>query len=76
MEDIKYLDENINEKTRMLTGILEKHNLILYKYWIKMTGEEFIEVDDEVGLGKDYAWQTPLYREALKKILKENSFTG
>ncbi len=76
MEDIKYLDENINEKTRMLTGILEKHNLILYKYWIKMTGEEFMEVDDEVGLGKDYAWQTPLYREALKKILKENSFTG
>jgi len=76
VEDIKYLDENINEKTRMLTGILEKHNLILYKYWIKMTGEEFMEVDDEVGLGKDYAWQTPLYREALKKILKENSFTG
>lgn len=55
MEDIKYLDENINEKTRMLTGILEKHNLILYKYWIKMTGEEFKEVDNEVGLGKYYA---------------------
>ncbi|MEM1547062.1 MAG: hypothetical protein QXP91_11495, partial [Candidatus Methanomethylicia archaeon] len=55
VEDIKYLDENINEKTRMLTGILEKHNLILYKYWIKMTGEEFKEVDNEVGLGKYYA---------------------
>lgn len=76
VDDIKYLDENINRKTRMLTEILEKHNLILYKYWIKMKGGEFIEVDDEIGLGKYYAWQTPLYREALKKILRENSFTG
>lgn len=45
-------------------------NLLINKSLPTLTREE-IPQDLEIAVGKYYAWQTPIYREAVKKILME-----
>jgi hypothetical protein len=39
-----------------------------YVFWID---EPPPEKDSELGIGKYVAWQTPIHREAVKKVIKE-----
>ena len=48
--------------------ILLRHNLIIYKA-ISTIAREDVKPDKEIGIGEYYAWQIPLYRDVLKKIL-------
>jgi len=58
-----------------LVNELESRNLIIYflrdrdpQLWID---EPPPEKDLELGIGKHVAWQTPLHRDAVKKVLRE-----
>ena len=63
----------ISKKMGLLEEILEETNLILYKYWILLTSssEVFEGTYPEIGIGKRYAWQVPMYRKVVKEILDE-----
>jgi hypothetical protein len=56
---------------------LEARNLIVYNmydrdpyFWIDQPPPE---KDPELGIGKNVAWQTPIHREAVRRVLKEGS---
>jgi len=56
---------------------LVERNLIVYNiyerkqiFWIDQPPPER---DPELGIGRDVAWQTPLHREAVRRVLKEVS---
>jgi len=56
----------------LVRRLVEK-NLILYNmydrdpyFWIDAPPPE---KDPELGIGKNVAWQTPIHREAVKKVL-------
>lgn len=70
LEDVDSLEKIRDKDMERLENILEDNNLILYKYTTTITGGEVAE-DSEIGVGKYYAWQTPLYRIVLKNILDE-----
>ncbi len=73
VDDIVGAEENCDEKMISLIRLLEERNLVIYKRWITLTGREFVEVDPELGIGKYYAWQVPLYREAIRANLQETA---
>ena len=62
--DIIYLkpDKNIFK----LREILEKENLIIYKYKTTLR-ETRIKENKEIGIGKYYAWQIPAYMKILER---------
>lgn len=73
VQDIDYLWNNLN-KCISLVKELVKLNLIVdalpsrkQYLWIDVPPPE---KDPELGIGKHFAWQTPLHREAVKKILE------
>jgi len=60
-----------------LKAELIRRNLIIYNmydrdqvFWVDQPPPER---DPELGIGKDVAWQTPLHREAVRRVLKEVS---
>jgi len=60
----------------LLRWLVEK-NLVIYnmhhrepQFWID---EPPPERDPELGIGRDVAWQTPIHREAVRRVLKEVS---
>jgi hypothetical protein len=63
------------EAPEELINELEGKNLIIYN----MYGRDYVfwidepppEKDLELGIGKYIAWQTPIHREAVKKVIKE-----
>jgi hypothetical protein len=64
-----------NDVPDKLKHILIEKNLIIYdmysrnpELWID---EPPPEKDPELGIEKYVAWQTPLYREAVKRVIKE-----
>ncbi|RLE56064.1 MAG: hypothetical protein DRJ40_06560 [Thermoprotei archaeon] len=61
---------NVSEELRTLLKILEEQNLIIYKHHTTLTQREVPE-DQEIGVGKYYAWQIPAYRQALEQLLRE-----
>ncbi len=68
LEDIDSINEVMSKEMRKLEELLEENNLILYKYMTTITRKE-VSRDPEIGIGKYYAWQTPLYREVIEKII-------
>jgi len=65
----------LREKTtRNLERKLIEYNLIMYTglrdehLWFDMPPPER---DPELGVGRYYAWQTPLHREAIRRVLEE-----
>ncbi len=62
------------EVTRNLERKLIEHNLIMFiglrdeHLWIDIPPPER---DPELGIGRFYAWQTPLHREAVRKLLEK-----
>lgn len=73
VENIILAEKIINKRMGLLEEILEETNLILYKYWILLTldSEVFERIYPEIGIGKKYAWQVPIYRKVVKEILDE-----
>ena len=62
-----------NALAELINELIEK-NLIMYflpsrdpGYWVDAPPPER---DPELGVGKHVAWQTPLHKEAVKRILK------
>jgi Archaeal ATPase. len=60
-----------------LKAELIRRNLIIYNmydrdqvFWVDQPPPER---DPELGIGRDVAWQTPLHREAVRRVLKEVS---
>jgi len=60
--------ETPDDITETLEQILIQHNLIIYKAPRTLTNSK-VEENSELGIGKYYAWQIPVYREVLKEIL-------
>ncbi len=62
------------EVTRNLERKLIEHNLVMFTglrdehLWIDVPPPER---DPELGIGRFYAWQTPLHREAVRKLLEK-----
>ena len=69
IENIVVAEKIMGKKMSRLEDILEKENFILYKHWVSLTYEVFDKVYPELGIGKDYAWQVPMYKELMKKEL-------
>ncbi len=68
IEDIDNLDKVKTKKMEILINMLTDLNLILYKYWPTIHGEDIAE-DVELGIGKYYAWQIPAYKQVLQELL-------
>ncbi|RLF21593.1 MAG: hypothetical protein DRN15_10905 [Thermoprotei archaeon] len=74
-EELKLLiddPDNVWHKASMKLGelyeLLVEKNLFMYR-GISALGEAHIPKDLDLGIGKDYAWQVPAYREALRQLL-------
>ncbi len=73
--DVSFLDRVRDEPERMekigrLVKILVEKNLIIYKDWITLSGEQILE-DRSLGIGKRYAWQLPIYPRLIIEALTE-----
>ena len=71
VDDITEAEEVHSREMRNLIRLLEEKNLVIYKYWTTLTGKEFKKPNPELGIGRYYAWQTPLYREILREIVSQ-----
>lgn len=71
LKDIDMADKIKTEKMGRLINILIDLNLIIYKYWPTIFGEDIV-MDKEIGIGKYYAWQTPIYKEIVEKQIDVN----
>ena len=66
-----------DEQVRKLRDMLVELNLIIRVWdrdeysWIDVPPPE---KDIELGIGRYYAWQTPLHKEAVKKVLENSSY--
>ncbi len=74
-EDITEAERTMNSRMRFVKRYLEERNLAIYKYWTMLspTRREFDYPVPELGVGRSWAWQTPLHREAVRKALRELS---
>ena len=72
--NITTLDNIHDTKAQKLADILTEENLIIYKKWITLTGKE-IPQNTEIGIGKYYAWQVPMYGKLLKEITQNHIST-
>ena len=72
VEDITKAERSYDEKILKLEEILEEHNLIIYKRWILLSKnwKSFDETISELGIGYDYAWQVPFYKDVINQVLK------
>jgi len=68
--DIHRAEREPSEKMLKLIELLIDNNLLIYKKWMLLTDKQFTHSDPELGIGEKYAWQTPLYREAVLRILE------
>jgi len=66
-EDRNSPQELINELVEKNLIIYNMHSRLEYR-WIDTPPPER---DLELGIGRYVAWQTPLHREAVKKVIKE-----
>ncbi|BDR92094.1 ATP-binding protein [Vulcanisaeta souniana] len=55
--------------TTELRELLIRENYIIYKDWATLSGSP-INPNQEIGVGRFYAWQTPIHREALATTLR------
>ena len=71
VEDIVSAEKVLDRKMSILEDMLEEENLILYKHWVLLTSryEIFDKAQPDIGIGRYYAWQVPMYRELVKKAL-------
>ncbi len=67
------------EASEELIDALEEKNLIIYNmyerdpyFWVDQPPPER---DPELGIGRNVAWQTPIYREAVRRALRETAST-
>jgi len=76
VEDPDYLWEKYPE-TEALIGDLIEANLVVEvwdrkpHFWIDTPPPE---KDPVLGIGKEYAWQTPLHREAVRRALQQAGY--
>ncbi len=61
-------DPDTLEENQQLYHILLKENLVIYKDMPTLTQEE-VKSDPELGIGENYAWQTPAYKTALETLI-------
>jgi len=69
LEDIDNLSKISSHKIDLLEQILVERNLVIYKNWMTID-HSYVSSDKEIGVGEFYAWQTPLFRDLLKQILR------
>ena len=67
LRNIDLYYEEPNEKTKKLIEFLEEKNLIIYKNHQLLTGN-YLKENDELGIGKYYAWQIPVYRMVIHEL--------
>jgi len=65
-------DPELSKRLIKLAEILIDKNLLIYKKWTTITRGE-IKSQLDIGIGEYYAWQVPMYRDIMKKILTELS---
>lgn len=68
IEDIDIIHLEPDQNMFKLREILEKENLIIYKYKTTLT-ETRLRENRELGIGKYYAWQIPAYMKVLKYLI-------
>jgi hypothetical protein len=69
LEDIDAPRKKPSENMIKLTRILIEKNMIIYVDWPTLTGRD-LTIDENVGIGKAYAWQVPIFRKTLEAALK------
>ncbi len=68
IEDVDVIHSEFSEEMYNLYKVLVEENLIIYKYMNMLVGRELVE-NQELGIGKYYAWQIPAYRKVLSQLL-------
>jgi len=69
LEDIDAPRKKPSENMMKLTRILIEKNMIIYVDWSTLTGRDLM-INENVGIGKAYAWQVPIFRKTLEAALK------
>ena len=68
LEDVDSIYEKPNKRMLELKEMLVERNLIIYKKR-KDLCERYVKINQELGIGKYFAWQVPMYRIIMRNIL-------
>jgi len=60
------VDKQLVERNLILYNIYERQQI----FWVDAPPPE---TDTELGIGRNVAWQTPIHREAVRRVLREAS---
>ncbi len=72
-EELRRSEGRVKEEVKSLVERLTELNLVMetgyrdQKLWLDIPPPE---KDPEIGIGKEYAWQTPIHREAVRRTLQ------
>ena len=72
VDNILDAENSTDERMELLENMLEEENLVLYKRWPLLTYEVFDNAYPEMGIGKSYAWQVPMYKDLIRNIISSS----